>query len=827
MAISTSAGGGRWSAAAPIAGMVAGVLAWLWPVGLCGKMPVGGDVTQFSIGLLAFLRNSTRAGRLPLWNDLWGFGFPALAESQMGVYYPPHLLLYAALPTEVAFALSLVLHTLWAALGARWAARQFGASELGAAVGGFAFATCGMFLIHQSHHWAYTAGSWMPWAWGLAWRLARGEGSRRTGWILAGVLAVQILPGHFQLAFITEVGALLLALTSGRRAIRAAAAVGLALAGALPLAAMQLGPTLELAVAAGGDRTLAYLSGYATTPMHLISYVAPGLFHRSPLWRPLAWDLFATSPEENLAYVGLVPLWLALAAVVRGWKVDPGVRALAVVALATTVLSLGPYAPGFRLLIQLPGFSFFRAPARWGLASGLALSILAGLGLDRLRGWDGAGRWLARSALAALLITAGAVAAIEVGLATARGTNRPGASALDRSIRDLAFWDTRLFRAVAARAFRPQDDQVVRTTTARLEGKPAPAPGVSFAAARGAIYRRELIGPAALLVLLIGLSRWGRRPGVFLPALIAVAGVDPILVARHRHFDFGPVRSLVAQSPTLAEVATWPRGVRTLDPGQNLFLVAGAGSASAYRTLDLPSPFAALLLARNPAEADPRVARALRVAGIGALVIGPLDGPLPPAYLPAGWRATARFDDPALATWLIGEDYARAERETGFAIARPDVPAARAWLVAALPPGADRAMIDPDALLGALGDARPLVAISDRPERDRIEVEAGAVPAGKAPPLVVLSKTFDPEWQAVWVGPEGDRPATVERVLGGWQGVRVPGPGRWTLRLEYRGRAALIGLAVSAAAWSIWVWGWARLGGRRAGARRAGGGEAS
>ena len=35
-----------------------------------------------------------------------------------------------------------------------------------------------------------------------------------------------------------------------------------------------------------------------TTPFHLVNFVAPGLFHRSALWRPIVWDPFHTSPEE-------------------------------------------------------------------------------------------------------------------------------------------------------------------------------------------------------------------------------------------------------------------------------------------------------------------------------------------------------------------------------------------------------------------------------------------------------------------------------------------------------------------------------------------------
>src|SRR4051794_806637 len=217
-------------------------------------MPVGGDVTQFALGLMAELRAAIHAGRLPLWNDLWGYGFPGVGESQMGVFYPPHLLLYGVLPLEWAYTLSLVLHTAWGGLGALWAARRFGISAAGGVLTGFCWAASGFFVIHLPHQWGYTVGSWMPWAWGLAWPLVRGEGGPRDAWRLAGVLAVQMLPGHFQLAFCTQVGLLGMGLwalaerpAGLARATRGVLIVGGAPAAAALLAAVQLVPTYRLA----------------------------------------------------------------------------------------------------------------------------------------------------------------------------------------------------------------------------------------------------------------------------------------------------------------------------------------------------------------------------------------------------------------------------------------------------------------------------------------------------------------------------------------------------------------------------------------------------
>ena len=188
-----------------------GIVAWLWPIGFGGKMPLGGDVTQFFMGLMAFYRESLLAGRLPVWNDLWGYGFPGLAESQMGVFYPVHVILYRWLNTETAYVVSLMFHTIWGGLGAYWAARRMKTSRMGSALAAFSWTASGFFLIHLAHPWGYTTGCWMPWAWGLGFSMiAPGVATKPAyPFLLALVLAIQLLPGHFQLAFLTQCGLLL------------------------------------------------------------------------------------------------------------------------------------------------------------------------------------------------------------------------------------------------------------------------------------------------------------------------------------------------------------------------------------------------------------------------------------------------------------------------------------------------------------------------------------------------------------------------------------------------------------------------------------------
>ncbi len=803
--------------------LLLGLSVWLWPIGLGGRMPTGGDVTQFSLGLMAVLSEAIRSGRLPLWNDLWGYGFPGLAESQMGVFYPPHLVLYGLLSVEAAYTSSLVLHTFWGGLGAYWCSRRFGTLPAGSALAGFAWSASGFFVIHLPHQWGYTTGSWMPWAWGLAWSLASGQATRRTPFLLAVVLTLQVLPGHFQLAFTTQLGVAIVGLWAFAEGIvksapvrrdlggRNTTKVAMAMAAVIPLAAMQLWPTYRLSLLAG-PRDYEYLSGFAATPVHLVNYVAPGLFHGSPLWRPLAWDPFHTSPEEHLAYVGLVPLFLAIGAIHRVFHREPGVRVLTVLVAATLLLSLGPYVPGFSLWSRLPGFSFFRAPARWSLATGLSLCLLAGKGFDRLPSWPRPGlsmvRFVALAALAPLVVVLG----FELALAS---TARPGlpalASGFDRARGLLPWTGDPDFRDLMAIARRPQGDMRVRTELARQGVRPVPADGLRLDQQRFQIYAHELGGTGALLVALVVVAPFARRRPLFAAALVALTFADLIGLSRRRVIGLDPIRPLTEQSRVLGRLAGLPRGTRVASADlNNLPMVAGASPISPYRTLDLPT-LAALTHLTMEIPGRPGTVAALRATGTGVRVFVPVETaqlPTRAAGIP-GRGARQTIVDPILAGWLYGAPWVAqtGPKASTFTLWHPEPPGARAWLV---PLTSSRLAAihkssagDPAVVLAVLDHALPLEIRSARPERLELDVHA------EGPATVIVSQLAHPQWRAEWRGQGGVNAATIGRVFegrrpgeGAWQAVEVPGPGAWTLRMGYDDRDVRTGLAVSAAAWA-------------------------
>lgn len=810
----------RTMSALALLALVAMLLIWLWPFGLGGGMPVGGDVTQFFLGLMSFYSESLAERRLPVWNDLWGYGFPGIGESQMGVFYPPHLLLYGQLSVERAYVASLVLHTLWGGLGAFWMSRRFGVSPIGSALAGFVFAASGFFVIHAPHPWGYTTGAWLPWAWGLTWSLLNDEreGAPRRLFLLTLVLVLQVLPGHFQIAFMTQAGVLAMAswmlferlrgaprgVTVGRWSLAA-----LALAMVPPLSALQLWPTARLAWLASSQRDYEYLSGFATTPFHLVGLVAPNLFYGSPLWRPIVWDPFHTSPEECLVYVGLLPLFLAIMAVVREARRDAGVRCLAFLAGLCLLLSLGPYVPGFRWLIELPGFSFFRAPARWGLPASLALAVLAGKGFDRWPEWRRPGRGLLVLAVSAAVWIGVTIGLIELALWSVSSSGSPAVARLyDRAFQMRPWDDDQDFRGVAALARRP------------------------FAPSRFEIYQTELGGSLVLLLTIAGAAGLGamsRTRKLATTVFVVLTAADLLLLGRHRLVDVGPLKPLAEQSEVLARLALESRGTRVTDPFGNLMMAAGLNPIQAYRTLDLPALPALVALARGPLDAEPSRSlahRAMRAAGAELRIIDPLEGPRLASLDPNEFET---LSDPALARWIFGKDWnpGNQRRADEFRILRPSESSSRAWFIPAEIDGAAQTLGDwngdPRAVLHLLDRARPLSASRRSPGDWEVQLEGIDRPG-----WVVISQLADPQWRATIAGEGANiEPAfRVGEAGGAWQRVFVDGPiEAATLRLVYQADDVRLGLLVSGACWTAWilailyVWGRRRAGGITPGRR--------
>ncbi|TVR24574.1 MAG: hypothetical protein EA396_01200 [Anaerolineaceae bacterium] len=322
-------------------------------------------------------------GRLPLWSPDLFMGVPLLANSQIGTFYPPNWLTIP-LAAPDAVRVSILLHTLWAALGAFWLARvTLRVPVLAALVGGVVFAFGGYFGAQSEQINQLQGLAWMPFLF-LTLHVAYKRPARYLP-LLGLMWGLQLLTGHTQTAFISGVGLGLYALClpylhdeggqtmlhSARALIKPLALVAVAAFGAVVIALPQLAPTQELiAVSNRGDG----LNRQEATAFSL----DPAIIGRGLL--PSA----AGQPfSEYVAYLGVVGLGLAVIGVIAG--AGRARLAWGLIAGAGFFLALGRHNPlYYELLAGAPGFNLFRVPARWLALFALGGALLAALGTAAL-----------------------------------------------------------------------------------------------------------------------------------------------------------------------------------------------------------------------------------------------------------------------------------------------------------------------------------------------------------------------------------------------------------------------------------------------------------
>lgn len=408
-----------WWICALAVGLTFLFFAGLW----LGEGLIGGDLYTYSLPQKAFLADSLRAGTFPLWNPLVGQGYPVLAESQTGIFYPLHWL-YGGLSITTANNVVLIVHYTLAFVAMFWCSRWLGRQVNGATLAAVVY-VYGWFPARSSLDWAILGGVYLPLAIGFLEAWWQTERSRYAAG-LSLAIGLQLLGGHYHLAFLTW---LLLAgygvwrWSIGRAALRtsstqtqpvyrqrefvALVAFGLGVASA----SIQLLPTWELksrsqrAEIDGREFDPAY--GHLP-PVYLSQVALPWVWYDSTLdldaalakLTYLAYPALTNRVEAHL-YFGQIPLYLALAALIVGLRQSPRDRQT----LFWFLVILGSlwYATGWLLTWgqYVPGFNFFRGPGRGGLLTTFAVAQLAAAMLDR---WTVSNRGRIRSRLAMLAI---------------------------------------------------------------------------------------------------------------------------------------------------------------------------------------------------------------------------------------------------------------------------------------------------------------------------------------------------------------------------------------------------------------------------------------
>ncbi len=336
------------------------------------RILVGLDLFTYFYPHWHLASEAIKEGRLPLWNPYLFMGSPLLANIQLSFFYGLNwpLLIWLSPPQAVKF--SIATHLFLGGFSVWLLARKrVGLSREASLLSAVGFSAGGFLVAQAEHVNQLTVVAWLP----LFILLVD-----RNPFAAAPIFCLMVFAGHLQALYISLVAAGLYALfrafqDRGGSLLKLLIACG---AGA-GLAAVQLIPTLELARLSIRSHGLAYqdATAFSLRPLLLAYSLLP------PVGLEPEAIFGSRAFTEYMAYEGFMCLLLAAAGLLSPGKSK---WPWAAMAFSGLFLALGRANPLYRLLYDfVPGFSSFRAPARWMLLYALGLPILAGLGLDRLR----------------------------------------------------------------------------------------------------------------------------------------------------------------------------------------------------------------------------------------------------------------------------------------------------------------------------------------------------------------------------------------------------------------------------------------------------------
>lgn len=354
------------------------------------------DISWIHYPLSILKAQLLRSGQVFLWNPHIQFGFPQLADQDVLALYPLNLLFLLPVRPSLALSLFAIAHYALAGVFGYLLARSLSIGRGGALVTALVFAFGGYLMAQLTNLCVMTNSVWLPLIFLLFVKTLRGK-SPLYALLCGAAIALQIVAGHPQVVFYTLLtlaayglfwlvklwrGSEIAVRRKGRTAAGLLSLMAVAVLAGLLLSAAQILPTWELTGLSPRATGMAYenMTSFSLTPHNLLSFLFPNF-----LGNPVIGYVGELTFEELHAYVGILPLLLIPWAWV-GKRRDGHVLFFTILAGAALLLALGGYTPLYRLLVHVPGFDFFRVPARWLLIVSFSLAILAGYGFDALAG---------------------------------------------------------------------------------------------------------------------------------------------------------------------------------------------------------------------------------------------------------------------------------------------------------------------------------------------------------------------------------------------------------------------------------------------------------
>ncbi len=363
-----------------------------------------------------FTRQSLQEREVPLWNPHLFAGVPFLAAGQHSALYPLSALFYI-LPLTRAYGLFTVLQ-LWLAGASMYLfVRVLRLGRFPALVAAVTYQLSAFFLVSVVFTMIIAAAAWLPALLAMIELMVRKQEERGSTSYLpilpvvigAIALALHILAGHpemlvYTLMVMAAYATLRLVQLWWRQktwkpAARLLVWMGFMAGLGIGLGSVQLIPMLELVTRSFREGSVTYqdVVGWAYPSRQAIAFLVPDFFG-NPAHHGY-YDLVSRSLVsvdrifwgvknyvEAGSYVGILPLFLALLAVIRSFRRHPGRSIIWIFAgLATVSLLFVFGTPLYAILYYgLPGIKQLHSPFRWVFPYTLSIAVLAGYGASAL-----------------------------------------------------------------------------------------------------------------------------------------------------------------------------------------------------------------------------------------------------------------------------------------------------------------------------------------------------------------------------------------------------------------------------------------------------------
>jgi len=328
----------------------------------------GIDTSRLNMPLRYFDRETFRQGALPLWNPYIFAGFPQLAESESGVFYPGNIFIHMPGDFFHWYSVEVVFHFIIAGVGFYTWMRLRGHEKSTSAFLAMTYTVTPFLIFHITAFGLFTSIVWLPWYFVIFELGLKGDKPWQTGLWFALFLGFMLMSGSVQAAFLGisgiilyGIGMLIVAKDSKERSALFVKMLKILVPCILApmIAAIQLLPTYELSKFSerASTTTLDFynLGTWLTFPRLVSLFVFPALDNPADI----------QDYGSSLCYLGIVPFLLIVMTLYYFPEKRRILIPFVIAGVVALLLGFGRNLPGYDFLVSFPPFSLFRYPGRF------------------------------------------------------------------------------------------------------------------------------------------------------------------------------------------------------------------------------------------------------------------------------------------------------------------------------------------------------------------------------------------------------------------------------------------------------------------------------